>query len=226
MEQRKKIAIIVAGGSGSRMGSTIPKQFMELAGKPVLWHTVNAFAAAYKDMRIVLVLPEAHFSYVEQWLQDFNSAAAVTLVKGGETRFHSVRNGLEQVQEPAVVFVHDGVRPLVSTALIQRCYETTLMHGSAIPVIDMKDSIREIADESNKAVDRERFKIIQTPQTFLSEWLLPAFALPYDPLFTDEATVVERQGHPIQLVQGEESNLKITRPLDLVIAGALLASGK
>ena len=221
MESRKKIAIIVAGGSGTRMGSTIPKQFLELAGKPVLWHTVNAFAKAYADMEIVLVLPEAHFSYVAAWLPDF-AHRAVTLVAGGDTRFHSVKNGLAQVQEPAVVFVHDGVRPLASTDLINRCYETALAHGSAIPATDMKDSIRETGEGGNKAVDRDRFKIIQTPQTFLSELILPAFALPYDPLFTDEATVVERQGHRIQLVPGEEANIKITRPLDLVIASTLL----
>jgi 2-C-methyl-D-erythritol 4-phosphate cytidylyltransferase len=220
MEPRKKIAIIVAGGSGTRMGSAVPKQFLELAGRPVLWHTVNAFATAYSDMQIVLVLPEVHFSYVESWLGEFSN---ITLVKGGETRFHSVKNGLDQVPAYSVVFVHDGVRPLVSAAMIRTCYEAALESGSAIPAIDMKDSIRELGDDSNRAVNREHFKIIQTPQTFLSELILPAFALPYDPLFTDEATVVERQGHSIRLVPGEEANIKITRPLDLVIAGALLS---
>jgi 2-C-methyl-D-erythritol 4-phosphate cytidylyltransferase len=226
MEHRKKIAVIVAGGSGNRMGSTIPKQFLELAGKPVLWHTVHAFVSAYSDIEIVLVLPEAHFEYVQPWLHEFNTTTTVTLVKGGETRFHSVKNGLQLVQEPAVVFVHDGVRPLISTSLIHACYEAALEKGSAIPVIEMKDSIREIAGEENKAVNREQFKIIQTPQTFLSEWLLPAFSLPYNPLFTDEATVVEKQGHRIQLVPGEEANIKITRPLDLTIANALLNERK
>ncbi|SEW18844.1 2-C-methyl-D-erythritol 4-phosphate cytidylyltransferase [Chitinophaga sp. YR573] len=220
MEPRKKIAIIVAGGSGTRMGSAVPKQFLELAGKPVLWHTVSAFAKAYTDMQIVLVLPEAHFSYVQEWLGEF---PGIKLVKGGETRFHSVKNGLDQVPEYSVVFVHDGVRPLVSAELIRNCYDAALESGSAIPAIDMKDSIRELYKEGNRAVDRERFKIIQTPQTFLSELILPAFASPYDPLFTDEATVVERQGHNIRLVPGEEANIKITRPLDLIIASALLS---
>jgi 2-C-methyl-D-erythritol 4-phosphate cytidylyltransferase len=217
MEQRKKIAVIVAGGSGTRMGSAVPKQFLELAGKPVLWHTMQAFANAYTDMEIVLVLPEAHFHVVAPWLP-----SAVTLVKGGDSRFQSVKNGLQLIDQPSVVFVQDGVRPLLSTALIHRCYEAALEHGSAIPVIDMKDSVREVSADGNRAVDREQFKIIQTPQTFLSEWLLPAFELPYDPMFTDEATVVERQGHRIRLVQGEEANIKITRPLDLVVAEALL----
>jgi 2-C-methyl-D-erythritol 4-phosphate cytidylyltransferase len=174
-------------------------------------------------MQIVLVLPEVHFSYVQEWLAEF---PGIILVKGGETRFHSVKNGLDQVPEYSVVFVHDGVRPLVSVALIRACYEAALESGSAIPAIDMKDSVRELyKEEENRAVDRERFKIIQTPQTFLSELILPAFALPYDPLFTDEATVVEKQGHIIRLVPGEEANIKITRPLDLVIASALLGDG-
>ncbi|TWF33577.1 2-C-methyl-D-erythritol 4-phosphate cytidylyltransferase [Chitinophaga polysaccharea] len=218
----KKVAIIVAGGSGTRMQSAVPKQFLELAGKPVLYHTIAAFAAAYADMEIVLVLPEAHFSFANQLLQGFDPLPAVTIVKGGETRFHSVKNGLQLVDSPSVVFVHDGVRPLVSTTLIRACYEAALSHGTAIPVVDMKDSIREIRAGNNAAVDRDRFKIIQTPQTFLSHLILPAFELPYDPLFTDEATVVERLGHPVHLLPGEESNIKITKPLDLTIAEALL----
>lgn len=218
----KKVAIIVAGGSGTRMQNAVPKQFLDLSGKPVLYHTIAAFAAAFPDMEIVLVLPEAHFTFANHLLQAFDPLPAITIVKGGETRFHSVKNGLQQVKEPAVVFVHDGVRPLVSAALIRACYEAALSHGSAIPVIDMKDSIREISAGSNAAVDRDRFRIIQTPQTFLSELILPAFELPYDPLFTDEATVVERLGHPVYLLPGEESNIKITKPLDLTIAAALL----
>ncbi len=223
MEQRKKVAIIVAGGSGSRMQSAIPKQFLELAGKPVLYHTIAAFAEAFPDMKIVLVLPEAHFETAEKVLSHFAVRPDITLVKGGETRFHSVRNGLQLAGNDAVVFVHDGVRPMVSTSLIRRCYEAALMHGSAIPVTDMKDSIREITTVGNRAVDRDKYKIIQTPQTFLSEIILPAFDLPYDPLFTDEATVAEHMGHFVHLVEGDEANIKITRPLDLVIAAALLA---
>ncbi|WP_211999702.1 2-C-methyl-D-erythritol 4-phosphate cytidylyltransferase [Chitinophaga sp. HK235] len=220
--ERKKIAIIVAGGSGTRMQSTVPKQFLDLAGRPVLYYTITAFAQAYPDMEIVLVLPENHISQANHLLQSFEDMPAITIVKGGETRFHSVKNGLQQVKDNAVVFVHDGVRPLVSPALIRTCYEAALSHGSAIPAIDMKDSIREVSGDKNMAVNRDRFRIIQTPQTFLSELILPAFELPYDPLFTDEATVVERLGQQIHLVTGEESNLKITKPLDLVLAKAFL----
>ncbi|RBL88298.1 2-C-methyl-D-erythritol 4-phosphate cytidylyltransferase [Chitinophaga flava] len=220
--ERKKIAIIVAGGSGTRMQSAVPKQFLDLAGRPVLYYTITAFAQAYPDMEIVLVLPENHISQANHLLQSLENLPAITIVKGGETRFHSVKNGLQQVKDNAVVFVHDGVRPLVSPALIRSCYEAALSHGSAIPAIDMKDSIREVSGDKNMAVNRDRFRIIQTPQTFLSELILPAFELPYDPLFTDEATVVERLGKQIYLVEGEESNLKITKPLDLVLAKAFL----
>lgn len=222
MGNRKKTAIIVAGGSGSRMQSAIPKQFLDLAGKPVLYHTITAFTEAYPDIEIVLVLPEHHMSYVNNLLLAFDNVPAITMVWGGETRFHSVKNGLQQVKGEGVIFVHDGVRPLVSPALVRTCYEAAVSHGSAIPVIDMKDSIREVNGEHNKAVDRERFRIVQTPQTFVSSLILPAFEQPYDPLFTDEATVVEHFGHFVHLVKGEESNLKITKPLDLVMAKAFL----
>ncbi|MGN7823018.1 2-C-methyl-D-erythritol 4-phosphate cytidylyltransferase [Chitinophaga sp. 22536] len=222
MGNRKKTAIIVAGGSGSRMQSAVPKQFLDLAGKPVLYHTITAFTEAYPDIDIVLVLPENHISYANNLLQAFDSIPAITMVQGGETRFHSVKNGLQQVKEEGVVFVHDGVRPLVSPALVRTCYEAACSHGSAIPVIDMKDSVREVNGEHNRAVDRGRFRIVQTPQTFVSSWILPAFEQPYDPLFTDEATVVEHFGHFVHLVPGEESNLKITKPLDLVMAKAFL----
>lgn len=219
---RQKIAIIVAGGTGQRMGSATPKQFLPLAGKPVLYYTIAAFTAAYEDVRIVLVVPEAHKAQIAAVLAAFDRPPSVTLVNGGETRFHSVRNGLQVVQGDAVVFVHDGVRPLVSTSLIRTCYEAALVQGSAVPAIELKDSIREVDDEGNMAADRSRFRIIQTPQTFLSELLIPAFEQPYDALFTDEATVVERMGHAIHLVQGEEHNIKITRPADLAVATAFL----
>ncbi|WP_109700068.1 2-C-methyl-D-erythritol 4-phosphate cytidylyltransferase [Chitinophaga deserti] len=222
MPDRNKIAVIVAGGSGQRMGSTIPKQFMEIGGKPVLHHTINAFRTAYPDIRIVLVIPQAHQAYIAPLLVSFDVPPSIMIVHGGETRFHSVKNGLETITEPAVVFVHDGVRPLLSPALIRRCCEGALSKGNAIPAIEVKDSLREVDDEGNLSVDRSRFRIIQTPQTFLSEQLLPAFDQPYDPLFTDEASVAERYGAEINLVEGEERNIKITRPLDMAIAEVLL----
>lgn len=222
MPSPQKIAIIVAGGSGSRMGSTVPKQFLELNGKPVLYYTIQAFLQAYEDMRIVLVVPPAHRGSIGSVLASFERPPSVILADGGETRFHSVKNGLQLVQQDAVVFVHDGVRPLVSPALIRTCYEAAMEKGSAVPAIPLKDSIREVDEKGNIAADRTRFRIIQTPQTFLSRILIPAFDQPYDPLFTDEATVAERYGHNVHLVEGEEQNIKITKPQDLVIAAAFL----
>lgn len=223
MSNRIKVAVIVAGGSGTRMGGATPKQFMEIGGKPVLYHTIAAFLQAYDDMHIVLVIPEAHQAYIATLLTAFDRPPSITVVAGGETRFHSVKNGLGVIGQPAVVFVHDGVRPLLSPSLVRRCYEGAMAKGNAIPAVEMKDSLREVDDEGNMAVDRSRFRIIQTPQTFLSEILLPAFDQPYDPLFTDEASVVERAGEEIHLVEGEEQNIKITRPVDLAIANAFLA---
>lgn len=204
------------------MGSTVPKQFLELNGKPVLHYTIQAFMQAYEDMRIVLVAPPAHRGSIGSVLASFERLPSVMLADGGETRFHSVKNGLQLVKQDAVVFVHDGVRPLVSPALIRTCYEAAVEKGSAVPAIPLKDSIREVDEKGNVAADRTRFRIIQTPQTFLSRILIPAFDQPYDPLFTDEATVAERYGHNVNLVEGEEQNIKITKPQDLVIAAAFL----
>lgn len=189
----KKTAVIVAGGSGIRMGTDVPKQFLHLKGKPIIWHTVQQFIYAYYDIQIVLVLPA---SYLQEAATYFDAAqlAHIQFVEGGATRFESVKNGLQAVKEPGVIFVHDGVRCLVSSELIRKCYEEALIHGSAIPAVTATDSIRLISGESHHVVDRNLVKIIQTPQTFLSSVLLPAFEQPYHASFTDEATVVEAAG--------------------------------
>ena len=216
----KKTAVIVAGGSGIRMGTDVPKQFLHLKGKPIIWHTVQQFIYAYYDIQIVLVLPA---SYLQEAATYFDAAqlAHIQFVEGGATRFESVKNGLQTVKEPGVIFVHDGVRCLVSSELIRKCYEEALIHGSAIPAVTATDSIRLISGESHHVVDRNLVKIIQTPQTFLSSVLLPAFEQPYQASFTDEATVVEAAGHSVRLIEGEYSNLKITRPQDLIVAESL-----
>jgi len=216
----KKTAVIVAGGSGIRMGTDVPKQFLHLKGKPIIWHTVQQFIYAYYDIQIVLVLPA---SYLQEAATYFDAAqlAHIQFVEGGATRFESVKNGLQTVKEPGVIFVHDGVRCLVSSELIRKCYEEALIHGSAIPAVTATDSIRLISGESHHVVDRNLVKIIQTPQTFLSSVLLPAFEQPYQTSFTDEATVVEAAGHSVRLIEGEYSNLKITRPQDLIVAESL-----
>lgn len=218
----RKYAVIVAGGKGLRMGTAVPKQFLELNGHPVLYHTIKAFLTAYADMHLVLVLPQDQLSYAQMVLQSFPERIDMTIVSGGETRYHSVQNGLKAVEGEAVIFVHDGVRPLVTPALIQRCYEQAVEKGSAIPAIPVADSVRVVDGEDSDPIDREAMRIIQTPQTFRSDVLLPAFEQVWQPSFTDEATVVEAHGTDVYLVAGERSNIKVTTPEDMVIAEALM----
>ena len=220
----KKIAVIVAGGTGIRMNNITPKQFLLLKGKPVLYYTINAFLQAYEDLEIILVLPEEHVAAGQEIIDAFFDYNRIQITIGGRTRFHSVQNGLQLVQDEGIVFVHDAVRCMVSIALIKRCYDAAIETGSAIPVIDSKDSVRIITEEGNEALDRTAIKLVQTPQTFHSKILLPAYQIDYKDKFTDEATVVEAFGLKVQLVQGEENNFKITRPVDLVMAEHLLSA--
>ena len=222
----EKFAVIVAGGSGIRMGSSTPKQFLLLNGKPVLWHTINTFLEAYDDMQVVLVLPHQYVDTGAAMVAMTKDPGRIQITMGGETRFHSVKNGLKLVKENSVVFVHDGVRCLITPELIRRCYEGTVKSGNAVPAIAAMDTIRIETSEGNMQVDREKVKIIQTPQTFFSDNLKDAFLQDYDPYFTDEASVIERKGAKINLVEGEDSNIKITRPVDLLIAEKILQQRK
>jgi 2-C-methyl-D-erythritol 4-phosphate cytidylyltransferase len=218
----QKYVVIVAGGSGKRMGTEIPKQFLLLKGKPVLFYTIEAFLNAFTDSKIILVLPEEHLELGKEIVDGYFDARQIQITQGGETRFHSVSNGLKLVEEESIIFVHDGVRCLVSNELIHRCYNTALETGSAVPVIDCKDSVRRITEAGNEPVDRNSLKLVQTPQTFHSKILLPAFAIDYKERFTDEANVVEAFGLKVTLVQGEDTNIKITNPIDLIIAENIL----
>jgi 2-C-methyl-D-erythritol 4-phosphate cytidylyltransferase len=218
----QKYAVIVAGGSGKRMGTEIPKQFLLLKGKPVLYYTIETFLNAFDNINVILVLPEEHLELGKEIVDGYFDAKKIQITQGGETRFHSVNNGLKLIQEESIIFVHDGVRCLVSTELIQRCFHTALETGSAIPAIDCRDSVRRITETGNEPVDRNSLKLVQTPQTFHSKILLPAFAIDYKERFTDEATVVEAFGLKVTLVQGEETNIKITNPVDLMIAEKIL----
>lgn len=218
----EKYAIIVAGGSGSRMKSVVPKQFMLLKGKPVLYYTIDAFLKAYDDCKIILVLPEDHVAAGQEIIDAFFDYNRIQIAIGGRTRFHSVQNGLQLIDEDGIVFVHDAVRCMVSKDLIQRCYEAVLHYGSAVPVIASKDSVRILTNEGNEALDRTYVKLVQTPQTFYSKILLPAFNIDYKDKFTDEATVVEAFGMKVHLVEGEEHNFKITLPVDLELAEKLM----
>jgi 2-C-methyl-D-erythritol 4-phosphate cytidylyltransferase len=220
----KKYAVIVAGGSGSRMNSSLPKQFLLLSGKPVLYYTLSVFLKAYKDLQAILVLPKEYISTGEKITQDFFNDKQIQITSGGNTRFHSVQNGLKLVKEESIVFVHDGVRCLVTESLIKSCYEAAMQFGSAIPAIPSKDSIRIINGQHSQTIDRTNIRLIQTPQTFQSNILLPAFETTYKPSFTDEATVVEASGSKINLIEGEENNIKITKPIDIIIAEKILQS--
>jgi len=213
-----KYAIIVAGGTGSRMGSNLPKQFMLIRDKPVLYYSIKTFLDAYEDIEIILVLPAAFTNIGEEIIDAYFDKERIKIAIGGDTRFQSVKNGLKLVEDESIIFVHDAVRCLVSVSLIHRCYELAMQTGAAVPVISSKDSVRILNDDNNGVIDRNKVMLVQTPQTFHSKILLPAFDIDYKDKFTDEATVVEAYGLRISLAEGEETNIKITAPIDLLIA--------
>lgn len=218
----KKVALIVAAGSGSRMNVETPKQFLSLNNKPVLYYAISAFVNAYEDIEIILVLPGKHIAKGQEIIDGYFDNSKFRLCAGGRTRFHSVQNGLSLIEEDCIVFVHDGVRCLLTTDLVKRCYEDALEFGTAIPAVSCKDSVRIIGEEENKVLSRDKIKLIQTPQTFHSKILLPAFNIDYKDQFTDEATVVEAFGLKVHLVEGEDNNIKITTPVDICIAEKIL----
>ncbi len=218
----KKFVIIVAGGSGTRMGTEIPKQFLELHGKPVLMHTIQVFYNYDPECELILVLPSSQQEYWAGLCLKHGFSLPHQIVSGGETRFYSVRNGLEQVTGEGIVFIHDGVRPLVRRETIDRCFETAWKNGNAIPVLAVNESLRKLEGGKNIAVDRSLYFSIQTPQTFRSEQIREAFRQDFDPAFTDDASVAERAGFSVNLVEGNRENIKITNPTDLILASAFL----
>ncbi len=218
----KKFAVIVAGGSGLRMGATSPKQFLLLKGKPLLRHTIDAFLDAYNDMQVIVVLPKDYLEFGNTMIDEMIDKNRIQITTGGATRFHSVQNGLKLINETSIIFVHDGVRSLVSQTLIQQCFEQAVEKGSAIPAVAATDSIRLVNGEESSVANRNNIRIIQTPQTFKSDILLPAFNQEYEEKFTDEATVVEAFGTKIFLCEGDYNNIKITRPIDLLLAENIL----
>lgn len=222
MQEMEKYAVIVAGGSGTRMGITTPKQFLLLNGKPIIYYTLEAFLSAFPDLKIVLVLPASFINTAADITRLSSFPERITVCEGGSTRFHSVQNGLRYVSNPSIVFVHDGVRCLVSPKLIQHCYQQALDKGNAIPAITVTDSIRQLTPQGTQAIDRNSLRAIQTPQTFRSDVLLPAFDQPYTDAFTDEATVIEAVGHTVHLIEGEKENIKITYQGDISTANYIL----
>jgi 2-C-methyl-D-erythritol 4-phosphate cytidylyltransferase len=220
----KTFAVIVAGGSGNRMGTAVPKQFLDLEGKPLIVHTAEAFLKAFPSIELIMVLPAAYQEMGKELLLKHLPENNLHLAEGGSTRFESVKQGLQKVKGASIVFIHDAVRCLVSTSLIQRCYEQASLLGTAIPAVAVKDSIRMVSTDETSVVDRDMLRSIQTPQTFHSDIIIPAFQQEYEPSFTDEATVVEKYGQKIELIEGEETNIKVTYPIDLLVAENILRS--
>lgn len=224
MEQQGTGVIIVAGGSGSRLGGPLPKQFRMLGSLPVLGHAINAFARTLHSTQIVVVLPEGQIDFWKNLAARFDIAKH-TCTAGGLQRFHSVRNGLSALPRTvALIAVHDGVRPLVSSDLILKAVECAAAHGTAIPVVEAVDSLRQLTPDGSHPINRNTLRIVQTPQVFDAELLRRAYELDYSPDFTDDASVVERAGHAVTLCHGERGNLKITTADDLPIAEAILLS--
>ena len=217
-----KYAVIVAAGSGTRMGGTTPKQFLLINNKPVLYYTLQTFLNAFADIQIILVLPVDYTDMGQEIIDAWFDSDRVKVTAGGDTRFQSVRNGLQLVEEDSIIFVHDGVRCLLTENLIHHCYASAIETGTAIPVVSSKDSVRIVHEEGNDAIDRNKVMLVQTPQTFHSKILLPAFKIDYKEKFTDEATVVEAYGLKVTLIEGEDNNIKITRPMDLLIAEKII----
>jgi 2-C-methyl-D-erythritol 4-phosphate cytidylyltransferase len=217
-----KYAVIVAGGMGTRMGGNLPKQFMLLKSKPVLYYSIKAFLEAYDDLQVILVVPAEYIGTGQEIVNGYFDKERIHITSGGDTRFQSVKNGLALIEKESVIFVHDAVRCLLSVNLIHRCYEQAVNTGAVIPAITSKDSIRILKENSNEPFDRNKVMLVQTPQTFQSKILLPAFNVDYKQEFTDEATVVEASGIKVSLVEGEDNNIKITRPVDLIIAEKIL----
>ena len=220
----QKLAIIVAGGSGSRMGSSVPKQFLPLAGRPILMHTIQLFADV-PDCRVVVVLPDSQVDFWRQLCSSHSFTTTHEVVTGGSTRHASVSNGLALLRDEPLVAVHDGVRPLVDPLTIVRCFDEAAQFGSAIPVMPATESVRIVSGNgSSHAVDRNDVMLVQTPQVFRSDVITKAYSLPYSPLFTDDASVVEAAGFSVHLAQGNIENIKVTRPADMIFAEALFAA--
>lgn len=222
IDLQHRYIVIVAGGSGTRMQSAVPKQFIELNGKPILMHTIEKFVEAYPSINVVLVLASSYRLLWESLCKTHSFVVPTILAEAGETRFHSVKNGLALVPENVVVGIHDAARPLVSEQTIARTFQMAQKMGNASPAIAITESIREVNESGNSAVDRSKYMIIQTPQCFQSTLMKKAFEQPYTPSFTDDASVLEAMGEKINLVEGNRENIKITTPEDLIIAEAFI----
>ena len=224
MTNTRKSTIIVAGGKGERMQTNIPKQFLELNGKPVLMHTLDTFRNYDPEMELILVLPSSQIDYWNGLCKKHAFSTPHKIAEGGATRFHSVKNGLKVVSSPDYIAIHDGVRPLVSHQTITDCFAEAEISGAAIPVVDAVDSLRKITENGNVAVDRSLYKMVQTPQVFEAGLIIEAYNQDFSDTFTDDASVVEVFGHKVSLIAGNRENIKITTQTDMLLAEAILKS--
>ena len=220
----KKHIIIVAGGKGLRMGGEIPKQFLPICEKPVLMRTLEAFYAYDSAIHIILVLPVSQQAYWRELCAEYHFTLPHDVADGGETRFHSVMNGLAKVEGEGLVGVHDGVRPFVSQEVIARCYEEAAEKKAVIPVIGVVETVRQLVDGESVTVPRDQYKLVQTPQVFDVALLRKAYHQEYTDMFTDDASVVEALGEKVHLVEGNRENIKLTTPFDLKLAELLCST--
>lgn len=217
--ERKYSVIIVAGGKGYRAGGEIPKQFLKIGGKPMLMHTIQAFHNYDYRVRIIVVLPEGYQTLWEQLCKEYEYTVDHKFVEGGETRFHSVKNGLKEVSDEETVCIHDAARPFVTTDLIGRCFDNSFNNNcGVIPVVDEVNSVRRLTETGSVAVNRQELKLVQTPQAFPADLLKAAYNTKYESAFTDDASVAEKNGIKIKLVEGENTNIKITTAFDVELA--------
>ena len=224
MNTAKQAVIFVAGGTGTRMGSPLPKQFLTLNNTPILIHTLRNFFSFNRNFEMIVVMHHDYISFWKDLCLQFEDVPEHTVVAGGEERFHSVKNGIEAVSSDVEhIAIHDAVRPLVSHETLTRCFNTLNEHNAVVPAIPINDSIREVHGVLNKSVDRSLYKRIQTPQCFESSMLKEAYSKPFSPLFTDDASVVEANDHSVFLVEGNLENIKITSPIDLIVGESLTA---
>ncbi len=222
MTSTAKYAIIVAGGKGLRMGSKIPKQFLAMKGRPIIMHTIESFHGYSEEIELILVLPPSNLTFWEELCHRYQFDIPLTVQQGGATRFQSVKKGLQAISGNGLVAIHDGVRPLVSARMIAESYKTAAKNNSAVAAVPMKNSLRKIRTNGSKAVNRARYCIIQTPQTFKVDLIKEAYTVEEKDTFTDDASVWEAVGNHVTLYEGMEKNLKITTFQDLVVAEILM----
>lgn len=220
----KRYVLIVAGGTGKRMGTATPKQFLLLAGKPLLMHTISSLYRLTGESPVTIVLPEEHVKSWEALVHQYSYAVPHSIVAGGEERFHSVKNGLDTLPDEGFVAIHDGVRPFVSPDTIDRLFREAEKSGAAIPVIAPPESVRMVTIRGTLPVNREAIRLVQTPQVFRLGSIKNAYSLGYNPLFTDDATVAEQSGMVVSIVDGNRENIKITTPADMMYAEAVISS--